>query len=95
MQSFHYCYLDILGAEPLLLYTNRHDVIGYNLRNAAENPIIRDEYVPTSLAFHYKKMLIFFTDVDRQRIYKSNINGTLLTPIISQNLAVSGWRYYV
>jgi len=90
MQLFCILALHTLGADPLLLYTNRHDVISYNLRNSVEIPILRDEHVPTSLAFHYKKMLVFFTDVDRQRIYKTDINGTKLTAIVSQNLAVSG-----
>lgn len=83
------CSLDIVGFDPLLLYTNHHDVVMYDLRNSTEISVLRETHKPTSLAFHYKKSLIFFTDVQRQRIYKFDRNNSKLTPIVSRNLAVS------
>lgn len=83
------CSFGILGPDPLLLYTNFHDMVTYDLRNSTELSILSGTHKPTTLALHYKKSLIFYTDVHQQRIYKFNRNSSKLTPIIFQNLAVS------
>ena len=80
---------DILGPGPLLMFTNRHDVITYNLRNLTEDSVLLETHKPTSLAFHYRKSLIFYTDLDRQRIYKFDPNNSTLIPVVSHDLAVS------
>lgn len=82
-------FFDILGNDPLLLITNRHDVLTYDLQKLTEIAILRETHKPTSLAFHYRKSLIFYTDLDRQRIYKFDRNSSKLTPIVSHDLAVS------
>ena len=71
------------------MVANQHDLITYDLRNSSKISVLHETHKPTSLAFHYKKSLIFYTDLDRQRIYKFDRSTSKLTPIVSHDLAVS------
>lgn len=65
-----------LGGHPTLLFANRVDIRQVSLSNSKYTAILKGLHNAIALDYHYKKDLIFWSDVSIAVIRSAYINGT-------------------
>ncbi|XP_060531905.1 low-density lipoprotein receptor-related protein 4-like [Cylas formicarius] len=79
-----------VGAPPTLLFANRIDIRQMSLSNTKYTQILKGLHNAISLDYHYKKRLIFWSDVSMDRIKRAFINGTQIETVVSSGLESPG-----
>ncbi|KRT81543.1 EGF-like domain containing protein [Oryctes borbonicus] len=79
-----------LGAPPTLLFANRLDIRQVSLSNQKYTALLKGLHNAIALDYHYKKKLIFWSDVSIDVIKRAFINGTNIRDVIKWGLESPG-----
>ena len=80
----------ILGPNPYLIFTNRVDIRNVDLDNTEFNAVIAGLKNAIALDFHYRKGLVFWSDVTLDTIKRVALNGSAAKDIITRGLENPG-----
>ncbi|XP_014255223.1 low-density lipoprotein receptor-related protein 4 [Cimex lectularius] len=78
------------GSPPSLVFANRIDIRQVSLNSFKYTAILKGLHNAIALDYHYKKGLIFWTDISMDIISRSRINGTNITEIAKSGLDSPG-----
>ncbi|XP_014280390.1 low-density lipoprotein receptor-related protein 4 isoform X1 [Halyomorpha halys] len=70
-----------VGSPPTLLFANRIDIRQVSLDHQKYTAVLKNLHNAIALDYHYKKGLIFWSDVSMDMIRRSSINGSNITDI--------------
>ncbi|XP_054269003.1 low-density lipoprotein receptor-related protein 4 [Macrosteles quadrilineatus] len=79
-----------LGSPPTLLFANRIDIRQLSLNNLRYTAILKNLHNAISLDYHYKRGLVFWSDVSMDYIRVARLNGTDATDVIRWGLEGPG-----
>ncbi|XP_075213619.1 low-density lipoprotein receptor-related protein 4-like [Lycorma delicatula] len=74
------------GAPPTLLFANRVDIRQVSLNNLKYTAILKGLHNAIALDYHYKKSLVFWSDVSMDVIRCAFVNGTHAKDVIRSGL---------
>ncbi|XP_021915388.1 low-density lipoprotein receptor-related protein 4 isoform X2 [Zootermopsis nevadensis] len=75
-----------LGAAPTLLFANRVDIRQISLNSAKYTALLKGLHNAIALDYHYKKGLIYWSDVSMDVIRRATLNGTGAVDVIRWGL---------
>jgi len=75
-----------VGPEPLLIYSDRREIRLYRMRTKEAGTIIPDLTNAIGLDFDWKEQMVYWSDVNEDRIERAFLNGTGRRVIVSSGL---------
>ncbi|KAJ9600525.1 hypothetical protein L9F63_026338, partial [Diploptera punctata] len=79
-----------LGGAPTLIFANRVDIRQVSLNSAKYTALLKGLHNAIALDYHYKKGLIYWSDVSMDVIRRATLNGTGAIDVIKWGLESPG-----
>ncbi|XP_033100297.1 low-density lipoprotein receptor-like isoform X2 [Anneissia japonica] len=72
----HKSYCRAIGPDPLVIFANRVDLREYDPRKREYRTIVDHQRSAVALDYDIKKKQVYWTDVTKEQIFRTDINGT-------------------
>ena len=76
----------VAGPDPFLIYSDRREIRKYSMKSGTASTIVLGLTNAIGLDFDWKEQMIYWSDVNEDRIERAHVNGTGRQAIVSTGL---------